>query len=88
MILWIDSDASYLSESNAWSTCGGYFFLSDNPHDPSKPPLPQDSKPTPNAPIHVLCSIMCEIVSSAAEAELGALTMARMAVQFAPLWRG
>jgi hypothetical protein len=66
----IASDASYLSELNARSTCQGYFFLSDNPHDPSKPPLPQDSKPTPNAPHHVLCSIMHEIVSSATEAEL------------------
>lgn len=73
MILWIDSDASYLSESKAWSTCAGTFFLSDIPHDPSKPPQPQDPEPTPNAPDHVLCIIICENVSSAAEAELGGL---------------
>jgi hypothetical protein len=73
MILWIDSDASYLSEPNARSTCAGAFFLSDSPRDPSKPPQPQDPEPADNAPIHVLCSIMREIVSSAAEAELGGL---------------
>jgi hypothetical protein len=35
MILWIDLDASYLSESKARSTCAGTFFLSDNPANPS-----------------------------------------------------
>ena len=29
MILWIDSDASYLSEPKSRSTCAGYHFLSD-----------------------------------------------------------
>jgi hypothetical protein len=73
MILWIDLDASYLSKSKACSTCAGTFFLSDNPTNPSKAPQPQDPEATPNAQVHVLCSIMCEIVSSAAEAELGGL---------------
>jgi hypothetical protein len=73
MILWIDLDASYLSESKAHSTCAGTFFLSDNPTNPSKAPQPQDPEATPNAPVHVLCSIMREIVSSAAEAKLGRL---------------
>jgi hypothetical protein len=41
------------------------------PRDPSKPPQPQDPEPTPNAPAHVLSSIIWEIVSSAAEVELG-----------------
>ena len=58
MALWIDSDASYLSESKAHLTCAGKFFLSDMPRDPSKPPQPQDPEPTPNAPVHVLSSIM------------------------------
>jgi hypothetical protein len=48
MVLWIDPDASYLSESNAQSTCAGYFFLSDSPRDPSKPPQPQGPGPTPS----------------------------------------
>jgi hypothetical protein len=73
MILWIDSDASYLSESKARSTCARTFFLSNNPANPSKAPQPQDPEATPNALVHVLCSIMHEIVSSAAEAELGGL---------------
>jgi hypothetical protein len=73
MILWIDSDASYLSESEARSTCAGIFFLLDNPRDPSKPPQPQDPEPTYNTPVHVLCTSIHEIVSSAAEAEIGGL---------------
>jgi len=73
MILWVDLGASYLSESKARSTCAGNFFLSDNPRDPLKPPQPQDPELTPNAPVHILCAILHEIVSSAAEAKLGGL---------------
>jgi hypothetical protein len=58
MALWIDLDASYLCESKARSTCAGKFFLSNMPRDPSKPPQPQDPEPTPNAPAHVLSSII------------------------------
>ena len=73
MILWIDSDASYLSEPKARPARGGHHFLSGGPVDPPKPPLPQHPEPTPNAPVHVLCSILREIASSAAEAEVGGL---------------
>jgi hypothetical protein len=61
MQLTIESDASYLSVSKARSRAAGYFYLSSH------------SKPTNNGAIHVFCHVMREVVSSAAEAELGAL---------------
>ena len=62
MILNVHSDASYLSESEARSRSGGIFFLSD---DTNNPPL--------NGAIHIHSSIMKNVLSSAAEAEVGAL---------------
>lgn len=70
MILHIVSDASYLSISGARSRLGGYFFLS---HDIRTPPTPTDPGPIFNGPILVNSSIIQVVVSSAAEAELGAL---------------
>jgi hypothetical protein len=65
MILNIHSDASYLSESRARSRIGGYFFLGD---------IPKDGKPIfINGAIFVNCGILKIVVTSAAEAELGAL---------------
>ena len=61
MILHIDSDASYLSESHACSRSGGHFYLSSTPH------------PTPNGAIFTECTIMKHVMASAAEAEVGAL---------------
>lgn len=71
MILHIVSDASYLSASESRSRLGGYFFLSKDIG--STAPLPDDPPPPFNAPILVNSSILQTIVSSAAEAELGAL---------------
>ncbi|GAX27152.1 hypothetical protein FisN_13Lu334 [Fistulifera solaris] len=68
MVLWIDSDASYLSVSEARSRAAGYYFLSS---DPTK--LPDPTSPPINGAITVYCQIMKHVVSSAAEAELGAL---------------
>ena len=73
MILWIDSDASYLSESKARSTCIGYHFLSDMPRDCTQQPQPHDAEPMHNAPIYVMCNIMKEVLSVASEAELAGL---------------
>jgi hypothetical protein len=73
MYLWGHSDASYLSEPHSRSRIGGYFFLSDRPKDPTRPPTPQDAPPTPNGAIHVVTHLMKEVVSSAAEAETGGL---------------
>ena len=73
MIIWIESDASYLTAPKARSRAAGYFYLSDKPTNPDEPPGPNDPPPTPNGAVHVLCQIMHEVMSSAAEAELGAL---------------
>jgi hypothetical protein len=73
MVLWVESDASYLSVSKARSRAGGYFFLSHRLIDPTRAPLPTDPAPPPNGAVAVLCQIMREVVSSAAEAELAAL---------------
>ena len=73
MILWVDSDARYLSESKSRSKCAGYHFLSNQPRDPSKPPQLNDAEPMHNAPVHVMCTIMKEVVSVASEAELAGL---------------
>ena len=65
MILNVHSDASYLSAPRARSRAGGYFFLGS---------IPQDGRPIKlNGAIHVTCTILKLVASSAAEAELGAL---------------
>jgi hypothetical protein len=73
MVLHLHSDASYQSETHARSRAGGFFFMStaDPAYitniDPNAPPPPI------NGNVHVPCTILKVVVSSAAEAELGAL---------------
>jgi hypothetical protein len=62
MILAAHSDASYLSETKARSRAGGHFFLSEN-----------DDVPRNNGAILTIAQIIKAVMSSAAEAELGAL---------------
>jgi hypothetical protein len=71
MILHVTSDASYLSASEARSRVGGYFFMSDDigPDNPK----PDEPAPPFNGPIHINSLIMPAVMSSAAEAELGAI---------------
>ena len=70
MILYIDSDASYLSVSECRSRAGGYFYLSQKPtYKNEKILTPQKI----NGPIYVLSKILRIVVASAAESELGAL---------------
>jgi len=69
MILQIHSDASYLSETEARSRAGGFFYLGDNT-DKSSPDVPP---PTLNGDIHINSSIMNNARASATEAEGGAL---------------
>ena len=64
MILHIHSDASYLTEAEARSRAGGHHFLSDKPNP--KPALP-------NGPILNIAKILRNVMSSATEAEVGAL---------------
>eukprot|EP00978_Attheya_sp_CCMP212_P007961 scaffold18508_cov37-Attheya_sp.AAC.2 len=67
MILHFYSDASYLSEPEAHSRYGGYFFFSP------KSDKPITHMPDLNKPIHVECSIMQNILASAMEATMEGL---------------
>jgi len=71
MILHVTSDASYLSVSEARSRAGGYFYLSSNIGPTA--PKPDDPPPPFNGAIHVHSSIIKAVMSSATEAETGAL---------------
>ena len=62
MVLAAHADASYLSEPNARSRAGGHFFLSSNCQYPAN-----------NGAILSIARIIKNVMSSAAEAELGAL---------------
>jgi hypothetical protein len=70
MVLYLHSDASYLSASKVRSRAGHHFFLSDTPLDPKQAPRIQ---PTRNGPVHTTCQIMRNVLASAAEAKIGAL---------------
>jgi hypothetical protein len=70
MVLYLHSDASYLSASKVRSRAGGHFFLSDTPSDPKQAPRTQ---PSQNGPVHTTCQIMRNVLASAAEAKIGAL---------------
>jgi hypothetical protein len=62
MIVAAHSDASHLSETKARSCAGGHFFLSEN-----------DEVPRNNDAMLIIAQIIKSVMSSAAEAELGAL---------------
>jgi hypothetical protein len=62
MVLHVHSDASYLTEREARSRAGGHFFLSSNPKD----------EPILNVPIMSVIKTIRAVMSSAAEAEVGA----------------
>jgi hypothetical protein len=66
MLLAVESDASYLSVAKGRSRAAGYFSLTTKPASSA-------SSYQPNGAVHVLCHIMREVLSSAADAELGAL---------------
>jgi hypothetical protein len=70
MVLYIHSDASYLSEPKARSRSGRHFFLSDRPADLDQPPI---KAPTPNGPLHTSSVILRNVMASAAKAKVGAL---------------
>jgi hypothetical protein len=62
MVLTGHSNASYLSETNARSRAGGHFFMSNN-----------NSIPSNNGAILTILQIIKAVMSSTAEAEIGAL---------------
>jgi hypothetical protein len=64
MILHIHSDASYLTEAESRSRAGGHHFLGDTPSNQTT---------TPNGPILNIAKILRNVMSLAAEAEVGTL---------------
>jgi len=62
MVLAVESDASYLSEPAARSRAGGHFFLSKDIHTPPN-----------NGAVLTIAQVIKNVMSSAAEAEIGAL---------------
>ena len=73
MYLWVHSDASYLSEPEAWSRYAGYFYFSECPKDIMVAPWPGGPPPMLNGPILVTTHCLKEVISSSAKAELGGL---------------
>jgi hypothetical protein len=63
MILHIHSDASYLSENEAKSRAGGFFYMGNNKTD----------KKLTNGAILIISKVLKHLMSSAAEAEIGAV---------------
>jgi hypothetical protein len=64
IILHIHSDASYLSENEAKSRAGGFFYMGNNNKN--------DMKLT-NGAILIVSKALKHVISSAAEAEIGAV---------------
>ena len=67
MILYIHSDASYLSEPQACSHAGSHYFLGDERPYITTPPT---NRPRLNEPIHPISRIMSNVMVSAAKAEI------------------
>ena len=65
MMLSIHSDASYLSEAEARSRVGGYFYLDNLPNNPQLHRL--------NGNVLIISNIMRQVLASATEAEAAAL---------------
>jgi hypothetical protein len=70
MILQVVSDASYNSEPGAKSRVGGHLYLSHRSSDPTKAPI---DTPLNNGAILTISNIMKNVMSSAAESEVGGL---------------
>ena len=67
MQLAAESDAAYLVQPGAKSRYAGIFYLESKPH-----PINYNQAPS-NAPIHIECRTLKNVVCSAAEAECGGL---------------
>jgi hypothetical protein len=64
MILYIHSDASYISERQAKSRAGGFFYMGRNANTANK---------LTNGAILIISTVLKHVMSSAAEAEIGAV---------------
>ena len=70
IVLWVHSNASYLSCPKARSRSGGMHFLSNKPLTPHDP---KTFEPTFNGIVYVVCKMLRNIMASTSESELGAL---------------
>ena len=70
MVLHVDSDASYLSVIKARSREGGHHCLSSSSSNGTKS---MATPPPPNSSLHAVCSIMKNVMTLAAEVEMGGL---------------
>jgi hypothetical protein len=64
MILYIHSDACYLSEREAKSRAGGFFYMGNSA---------DTAKKLTNGEILIISTVLKHVMSSAAEAEIGAV---------------
>jgi hypothetical protein len=64
MILYIHSDASYLSERESKSRAGGFFYMGNSVNTANK---------LTNGEILIISTVLKHVMSSAAEAEIGAV---------------
>ena len=69
MILYIHSDASYLSEPRAHIRAGGHYFLGDKRPDMTTPPT---NRTRLNGSIYSISRIMSNVMGSTAKAKIGA----------------
>ena len=73
MALKTESDAAYLIAPKARSRAAGYHYLSSMPANPDIAPTDADPAPPMNGAVDVVCTVLREVLSSAAEAELAGL---------------
>ena len=71
MVLWCDSNASYLSAPKARSRAARYHYLSNSPS--AHQLAAGKGIPMNNGAVHVMCSTLKEVMASAAKAELAGL---------------
>mmetsp|Transcript_14913 Transcript_14913/g.18742 ORF Transcript_14913/g.18742 Transcript_14913/m.18742 type:complete len:179 (-) Transcript_14913:238-774(-) len=64
MVLWVISNAAYLTETEARSLARGHFFLSGQY-------VKTDLRTKYNDTVNIICIVMQNVMASAAEAELG-----------------
>ena len=68
MILTMETDAAYLVLPQARSRAAAWFILGNDPNT--------HKQPMTNAPVHVMCNTIKNVMASAAEAETGGIFMA------------
>eukprot|EP00957_Ditylum_brightwellii_P095062 7239939-Ditylum_brightwellii.AAC.1 len=70
MVLCIHSDALFMSKPKAHSRVGGHYYLINHTNDPAN--TTEDEMPL-NGLLHSICEIICNVMASTVEVEVGAL---------------